>query len=231
MATVSEAIKAIRERLHLTQSEMAGLLGIDRQQYYYFEKRGDKLTVEQVKKIAAALGVQPIEIFTYGEPPVTDEQIQLVRRDLSHISTRLEISENELSRLRRGIRTAIYGVTKDLIQEAVKAQKIVVVQSKESLMREFYLLATSDNIFSRTVSWLFHIVSRDKVLCMAIQQFFTELWLKKLVTKEFIETLGEVQLNGAVRISDELIEEMFVTGYRVYDFDRNEFEPVYVMLS
>lgn len=54
---ISKNIKDIREGKGLKQSEIAKQLGIERQNYSRLEKRGKKLTIEQLESIAKALGV------------------------------------------------------------------------------------------------------------------------------------------------------------------------------
>jgi transcriptional regulator with XRE-family HTH domain len=64
---ISKNIKAIREERKISQSEIARRLGVEPTNYPRMEKRGDKLTVEQLGRIAGALGVSVVELLT-GEP-------------------------------------------------------------------------------------------------------------------------------------------------------------------
>ena len=57
-------IKAIRERSRVRQEDVAEKLQMARANYAYLELRGDKLTIEQLEKIAGALGVGLLELFT-----------------------------------------------------------------------------------------------------------------------------------------------------------------------
>ena len=63
---LSKNIKAIRERVRLTQSEVSDKLGVSQSNYAYLESRGDKLTIEQLKSIAGALGVGVGELLGGG---------------------------------------------------------------------------------------------------------------------------------------------------------------------
>jgi len=56
-------ILAIWESKRIKQSEMAHKLDIDQSNYARLEKRGNKLTLEQVGKIAEALGVSVLELI------------------------------------------------------------------------------------------------------------------------------------------------------------------------
>ena len=65
---ISKNIKAVREGKRITQSEIARKLGIEPTNYPRLEKRGNRLTIEQLEEIAGALGVGLLELLT-GEPP------------------------------------------------------------------------------------------------------------------------------------------------------------------
>ena len=70
---ISERIINIRESKKIKQFEIANYLGIDQPNYSRLEKRGDKLTIEQLKQIAGALRVElnellGIEVQTVDKP-------------------------------------------------------------------------------------------------------------------------------------------------------------------
>ncbi|PRY47141.1 DNA-binding XRE family transcriptional regulator [Spirosoma oryzae] len=68
-------IKAIRNRKGLSQAEVARRLGIDQTSYFRFEKRGNKLTLELLERIAQAIGVTLKELLGYSDPaPIISEQ-------------------------------------------------------------------------------------------------------------------------------------------------------------
>ena len=60
---ISTQIKTIRESKRIRLSEVADALGVDVSNYAKQEKRGDKLSIEQLKKIAVALGVSLNELL------------------------------------------------------------------------------------------------------------------------------------------------------------------------
>ncbi len=51
--------------------ELARRLGVNRQTVYYYIKQGDKNPVAQLEKIAAALGVQVVDLFEQQPPETT----------------------------------------------------------------------------------------------------------------------------------------------------------------
>lgn len=64
---VSNNIKAIRTEKGITQAEVARIIGVERTNYHRLENRGEKLTIEQLKQIAEALGVTIIDILSWDE--------------------------------------------------------------------------------------------------------------------------------------------------------------------
>ncbi len=61
---LSRNIKAIREAKNIKQIDVAKALDLDPSYYFRLEKRGDKLSIEQLEKIAGALGVSVLELMT-----------------------------------------------------------------------------------------------------------------------------------------------------------------------
>lgn len=64
---LSEAIRKIREEKRIRQIQAADFLNMEQPSYAYLEKRGEKLTIEQLRKIAEALGVTIDDILNYGK--------------------------------------------------------------------------------------------------------------------------------------------------------------------
>ena len=70
---IEKNIKDIRAKKGLLQKDVAERMGIENSNYNRFEKRGDKLTIEQLKQIAAALGVTMKDIlFGQSNNPNTE---------------------------------------------------------------------------------------------------------------------------------------------------------------
>ena len=83
-----ERIRSLRERIGKSASEVASLVGLGDMAYFDLESYDDELrtvlSLEQVKRLAAALGVATAALFvdspTTPERPVTyDELVTLVR--------------------------------------------------------------------------------------------------------------------------------------------------------
>lgn len=71
-----ERIKEIRTRKRLKQSDIAKALELDPAYYSRLEKRGDKMTIEQVKAIAMALDVSLSELLGLDVPVENEEKVK-----------------------------------------------------------------------------------------------------------------------------------------------------------
>lgn len=70
--TLTDKIAALREEKGLSKAEMARRMGMVPSFYFKLEKRGNAISVEQLEKIAEALGVSVVGILNYDpEPPIT----------------------------------------------------------------------------------------------------------------------------------------------------------------
>lgn len=56
-------IKNLRKRKKLSRASLARIIGVSHQQIYKYENGINAISVSGIKKIAAALGVDPCEIF------------------------------------------------------------------------------------------------------------------------------------------------------------------------
>lgn len=73
-------IRTLRESKGLTQEDLADKFGVTRSNYAYLEGRGSKLTIEQLDKIAGALGVSVVEMLTDDVAPVSEREKSLEKR-------------------------------------------------------------------------------------------------------------------------------------------------------
>lgn len=63
---VGKEIRKQREARGLNQTSIAEAIGLDTSSYARIEKKGNKLTIEQLEKIAGALGVELLELLPGG---------------------------------------------------------------------------------------------------------------------------------------------------------------------
>lgn len=100
---ISENIKRLREEKGISQSKFAELIGMERTNYFRLEKRGNKLTIEQLEKIAGALGVSVIELLTGEEQKVQDseeverlkEKIKELESDKAYLQSSIDFLEED----------------------------------------------------------------------------------------------------------------------------------------
>lgn len=69
---ISKRIASIREAKGFTQKQVADIFDMEQSNYSRLEKRGNKLTVEQLEKIAGVLGVSVVELLTGEAQKVED---------------------------------------------------------------------------------------------------------------------------------------------------------------
>ncbi|WP_273215638.1 helix-turn-helix domain-containing protein [Runella zeae] len=101
---ISNSIRKLRESKHLTQQEVADKLQIERSNYARFEARGNKLTIEQLEKIAEALGVKITEILIdkpQNEEPTPKEQALL--KEVETLKKRVEDLESQNKTLQKSV--------------------------------------------------------------------------------------------------------------------------------
>jgi transcriptional regulator with XRE-family HTH domain len=123
---ISERIKIFRERKGFTQQQIADKLGIERPNYSRLEKRGDKLTIEQLKDITNALGVTLKELLF-------DEQSTDIERELEFSKHRLDALEKE-----NKIYKELYEIFKTKVEDYERVKRVNTFENSfiQSLMKE-----------------------------------------------------------------------------------------------
>lgn len=97
---ISKTIIEIRERKKIKQSELANKLGIDQPNYSRLEKRGEKLTVEQLKQIASALGVEINELLGIEVQSIDIEKVKRIEKRVSELEKLNNILEERNKELK-----------------------------------------------------------------------------------------------------------------------------------
>ena len=90
---ISKKIREIREEKGLKQYEIADKLGVERANYSYLEKRGKKLSIEQLEQIAEALGVTVKEILFSEKSTESEKEVQYLAREFAHIQKEVELKD------------------------------------------------------------------------------------------------------------------------------------------
>ncbi|AEI50668.1 helix-turn-helix domain-containing protein [Runella slithyformis] len=83
---LTKTIRTLRESKGLTQEDLADQLSVTRSNYAYLEGRGNKLTVEQLEKIAIALGVSVVELLTGEARKVVDSgEVEELKKEVKYL--------------------------------------------------------------------------------------------------------------------------------------------------
>lgn len=147
---MSKSIIAARERKNLKQSEVAARMGIDQPNYSRLEKRGKKLTLEQIEAIANALEVSPnVLIGIEGEGTSVKDDVEYLTRQNEEYKKRIEELETRLMSLDEANR-----IKEELnnIKQAQLSEKTKLIQEKvtEKMLETMYEIAQK-NDYTRLV--------------------------------------------------------------------------------
>lgn len=129
---ISKNIKAIREERKISQSEIARSLGVEPTNYPRMEKRGNKLTVEQLEKIAGALGVSVVELITGQAEKVQDNG------QAKEAEKRVEELEEIINLLRQEKNRLSHYFFNELQAEIIHELQYYSIQRQDSLFNFIY---------------------------------------------------------------------------------------------
>lgn len=91
---ISENIKQIRESKRLSQAEVSRRLNLDPPSYFRFEKRGSKLSLEQIENIANALEVSVREVLGFEVETTNKSEIEILQNENKILKEKSEILDN-----------------------------------------------------------------------------------------------------------------------------------------
>ncbi len=95
---IGQNIKTIREAKRIKQIEVATILGVDNSYYARLEKRGNKLSIEQLEKIADALGVS-VKVLLFGETEDSKEDTQVLKTRIAELESIIKDKSKIISNL------------------------------------------------------------------------------------------------------------------------------------
>ncbi|MCU0468410.1 MAG: helix-turn-helix domain-containing protein [Arcicella sp.] len=147
---MSKSIINTREKKNLKQSEVAARMGIDQPNYSRLEKRGKKLTLEQIEAIAKALEVSPnVLIGIEGEGTSVKDDVESLTRQNEEYKKRIEELEARLLSLDEANR-----IKEELnnIKQAQLSERTKLIQEKvtEKMLETMYEIAQK-NDYTRLV--------------------------------------------------------------------------------
>lgn len=96
MDNLSKRIKSIRESKEIRQSDVAKELNIERTNYHRIENRGDKLSIEQAKAIAAALDVSLSELLGLDAPVENEGKVKELEKRIEELESRIKDKDDRI---------------------------------------------------------------------------------------------------------------------------------------
>lgn len=104
-AILGANVRALREKQGLTQAQLGERAGVSDQLIGRLERADTQTTLKSVKKVAAALGVDPLDLFS-REPMVAPEgeRARLLQKITMRIS---RLGEKELAKVDVAVRVAL----------------------------------------------------------------------------------------------------------------------------
>lgn len=129
---ISDNIKKIREEKRLSQAEISRRLNLDPSAYFRLEKRGNKLTLEQIEDIAVALEVKPIELLGLSN---SDETLEVKKDSEQNLEKRIVELKDRIKD-----KESIIAYQNDIINENAKLVYPVIEQYVRSKAREYGLM-------------------------------------------------------------------------------------------
>ncbi|MEI7584424.1 helix-turn-helix transcriptional regulator [Runella sp.] len=202
---LSANIKAIREAKRVKQLEIATALDIDPSNYAKLEKRGNKLTLEQLEKIAGALGVSVMELIT-GEAQTVqnDERVKELEILVNHWKELAETRNEKIKYLEKHLK----GFS-DILFDELSSRVFLWLQDNEP---------DGGAVNIKALKW--H--SLKTILKVLEPDELKQLYLENL---RFSETLDYAIRNGLLGEEGEIIESATTEMYRkVLDYLQESYE-------
>lgn len=110
-------IRTLRESKGLTQEDLADKFGVTRSNYAYLEGRGSKLTIEQLEKIAVALGVSVIELLTgEGQKEEESEREKKLEQRVKELEERIKEQSERLYSMKQTAMTTLQEAAKEYFE-------------------------------------------------------------------------------------------------------------------
>lgn len=157
----STAIRLLRDKKGVKQINIAHALGMEQSNYSRLEKRGDKITLEQLKTIVKVLGVGLGNFIRFAQEEITLEQCldpALGNTDDQAKDVRIGQLENTLTNLAHELRWDLIesGQTPDgsFLWKAIERNvKAVILENKQRYNLLIYSEYGWDSVYDFTYSW------------------------------------------------------------------------------
>lgn len=216
---ILERITTARKAKGITQTFIAEKLEMDRGNYSKLEKRGEKMTVEQLQSIADALEVSVPELLGMevkaetGQPEKV-ETLEIENSDLKRINDGYKLLYTEsLNKLQRLYSTLIRHIQSNIIQTALLKRILSEERCEGWLVVEFNKDEPPVFLYVDAVSVEAKNLKPDSFL---LSHFMTEAEIFEcLSNRDNEKIIDDLQiLNGYGLIEDKNLERAFTTLQR-----------------
>jgi transcriptional regulator with XRE-family HTH domain len=143
--SLSDKIISIRMAKNISQSAIAKSMGIEPSNYPRLEKRGSKLTLEQVEKIAEALGVSVLELLDEGKQGEHRTQLKKafsddLEKQLINAEERIKLLEEQLKDKKQIIKFYEYKFGRVSNSIDMFLYDLIILESERNGYRKYYSL-------------------------------------------------------------------------------------------
>lgn len=231
---ITDNIKRIREEKRLSQAELSRRLNLDPSAYFRLEKRGNKLTLEQVENFAKALEVAPFELVGITPPEKINDSNE---KDVEIAGLKKRIGELErMNELFEGNAYILEAISRKFVNRAIDhaygiAKHYSSIGHSKEMDRELDITIEKLNkehqerykaIIKELYSQGSFKVTLKKIILEEKDKFFAILeWIHiENITKDYIEIsesalkskINELIYNRPVdEVVDEAIENIFLS--------------------
>jgi len=119
---IAKRIKDIREGNGWSQKDVAEIIGLETPNYARYERKGEKLTIEQLKQIASALRVTIKDILFNEASSTQDIELEKLNTENELLKSKHQIADNEIARLKAD--NEVKRIQLEFIAKMIKSQKI-----------------------------------------------------------------------------------------------------------
>lgn len=184
--SLSEKITALRTSKGITQTFIAECLNMDRGNYSRLEKRGDKMTVEQLIGIAKALSISPAELLGDESDKVNDESSKI-----KELESRIKVLEDRLK-------------DKDFRSKAIERERVILEKLLFASLSEGLNHSTNPSDyqdFIKKYPWIVSLLSGMAFSGIKIKEpTWSKFWQNAL--NKFIKRIEAEEIEGRILLAE-----------------------------
>jgi transcriptional regulator with XRE-family HTH domain len=136
---VSKEIIKVREAKRIKQSDVADKLGMERPNYSRIEKRGLKMSLEQLMQIADALEVPFMDLLKDSDNPIVNPEVAEIKKENKELRDKIFDLESDKKLLKEGTKR----VQQQMEEVYVKTSFLVILPF---IFNKFIEISKADNV-------------------------------------------------------------------------------------